>query len=284
MKLERAAGRGRRVMAEEWFYVENGASHGPVSREELSRRIDAAKGEPQLVWSPGMPEWADARTLAPFAPRPSPAPIRRPVSNPAVAASGSTSTARSGTALLATGAAPGREAQAVDKPKSLAQRARHELVAFAAIASYLMVWFLAVMFYKATILRSVGIDIAPIGFAVVKSLILAKFMLMLEAVKLGDRRGAGDIMALQILKKALLFTLALIVMSMIEEVVVGHFHGRDAREVLREMSGGSLSQVMASAILMFLVLLPYMAFRRLALAIGDLPALLFTKGGASKSE
>jgi len=271
-------------MADEWFYVENGASHGPVSREELSRRIDAALQEPQLVWSPGMPEWVDARTLPQFAPRPSTATTPRPVSNPVGAASRPASTGRPGTAVLPTAVASGFGARAADKARSLAQRARHELVAFAAIATYLMIWFLAVMFYKATILRSVGIDITPIGFAVVKSLILAKFMLMLEAIKLGERRGADSIMAVQILKKALLFTLALIVMSVIEEIVVGHFHGRDARDVLREMSGGSLSQVLASAILMFLVLLPYMAFRRLALAIGDLPALLFSRGGAPKAE
>jgi len=168
-------------------------------------------------------------------------------------------------------------ARAAAKAKSLAQGARHEFVSYLAVSSYLLVWFLALLFYKATILRSVGVDFAPAGLAIIKALILGKFMLILEAVKLGDRRAVGNMMIMQIVTKALLFTLALVVMSVAEEVIVGHFHGRAAREVLHELAGGSLAQVLATAILMFLVLLPYMAFRRLALAIGDLPELLFAK-------
>lgn len=271
-------------MANEWFYVEDGKSLGPVSIEDLNRRIAGARGEPHFVWSPGMPEWVDARTLPQFAPRPSPAKDPRPASAQPAKASREAQVARAATSVVAVGSEPGLKARAARKAGSLAARARHEFKAYIAIASYLMVWFLALMFYKATILRSVGVEFTPVGFAVVKSLILAKFMLVLEAVKLGERRGNGGVMAVQILKKALLFTLALIVMSMIEEVVVGHFHGRDAREVLREMAGGSLAQVLASAILMFLVLLPYMAFRRMALAVGDLPELLFSKGPAPKPE
>lgn len=275
---------GRNAMAEDWFYVENGKSLGPVSLEELRKRLAGAEREALFVWSPGMPEWMDARKLPQFAPRPAPAKEPRPQPKRAAAAPRPAPAARAATSVVAIASGPGLGARAAEKAKSLAQRARHEFKAYIAIAAYLMVWFVALMFYKASILRSVGIEFAPVGFAVVKSLILAKFMLLLEAVKLGERRGASSIMAVQILKKALLFTLALIVMSMIEEVVVGHFHGRDAKDVLKEMAGGSLAQVLASAILMFLVLLPYMAFRRVALAIGDLPELLLTRGPAPKSE
>lgn len=276
--------RGMKAMADEWFYVENGKSLGPVSIEELRLMMAAVKDEPRLVWSAGMPEWVDARLLPQFAPRPASPKESRPDLKPLATSSKPVQGALSSTSVVPIKTTPGLAARAEDKAKSLVHRARHELVAYAAIASYLMVWFLALMFYKATILRSVGVEFAPIGFAVVKSLILAKFMLLLEAVKLGERRGGGSIMIVQIFKKALLFTLALIVMSMIEEIIVGHFHGRGAKEVLKEMAGGSLAQVFASATLMFLVLLPYMAFRRVALAVGDLPELLFTKAPAPKSE
>lgn len=271
-------------MADEWFYVENGKSLGPVSIEELRRMMAVVKDEPRLVWSAGMPEWVDARLLPQFAPRPAPVKVARPDLKLSAPTPRPAQASLSSTSVVPIKTAPGLVARVADKAKSLAHRARHELVAYAAIATYLMIWFLALMFYKATILRSVGVEFAPIGFAVVKALILAKFMLVLEAVKLGERRDSGSIMIVQIFKKALVFTLALIVMSVIEEIIVGHFHGRDAREVLKEMAGGSLAQVLASATLMFLVLLPYMAFRRVALAVGDLPELLFKKTPAPKAE
>jgi hypothetical protein len=272
-------------MADEWFYVENGASLGPVSTEELGKRAADAAGAPLLVWAQGMPEWVDARTLPQFAPR---APETRATPNPTPAAARPAGAARpaaaGGPSTATAPAGPSLFARALGKAKALAPRARHEFISYLAVSSYLMVWFLALMFYKATILRSVGIEFTPVGIAVVKALILGKFMLVLEAVKLGERRASANVMIVQIIKKALLFTLALVVMSIIEEVIVGRLHGHDARDVLREMAGGSLPQVLATAILMFLVLLPYMAFRRFALAVGDLPDLLFTKGPEPKAE
>jgi hypothetical protein len=42
------------------------------------------------------------------------------------------------------------------------------------------------MFYKATILGSVGIQFAPFGLAAVKALILGKFILVMEDLKIGE--------------------------------------------------------------------------------------------------
>lgn len=240
-------------MASVWYYVENGKKVGPVSAMELIHRIRDAKDQTHFVWTEGMSEWSDARTLREFSAEFKTEERRR---EPAMQAS--------------TGHA------------TLAQRARHELIAYLTVSGYLLVWFSAVMFYKATILRSVGIEFAPFGLAAVKALILGKFILVLEALKIGERSGGGGVLILQILKNALLFTLLLIALSIVEEVVVGYFHGRQARDVLREMGGGTIPQAIATGILMFLVLLPYLAFRRLAQAFGDLPELLFMRRAPEK--
>ena len=52
------------------------------------------------------------------------------------------------------------------------------------------------------------------------------YILVMEDLKIGEGKEGGDILAVEILKKALLFTLLLFVLSIVEEVVVGHFHGR----------------------------------------------------------
>lgn len=109
----------------------------------------------------------------------------------------------------------------------------------------------------------------------VKALVLGKFMLILEAFKFGGKHQRSSLLIVDILKKALLFTLVLFALSILEEMIVGYFHGRRVEEVLKEIGGGSALQALAGAILMFLALLPYLAFRRLALVFGDLPELLF---------
>lgn len=250
---------------DEWFYAEEGKSVGPVSAAVVARVVAGAGDRVPLVWSPGMAEWVDGRTLPQFAAR---------AAKPADRAEGLPGK----TPPEAREKAPGGHWR-----RKLLERARHELISYLAVSAYLMVWFLAVMFYKSTVLRGAGVDFAPFGVAaVVKALILGKFIVTLEVVRLGERRGRNAMLIVQIVKKALLFTVALVVMSIAEEIVVGYLHGRNPKEALSEIAGGSLPQVLATAFLMFLVLLPYLAFRRLALEIGELPELLFARPGVGK--
>lgn len=242
-------------MDTEWRYLENGEVLGPLSTAEIRSRLAMADHQPHFVWKEGMADWVDARELPHF----SAAPL---VVN----------------SLHATNQSPlAQSAAQQQEHKSLAKRARHELIAYLAVSAYLLVWFSAVMFYKSTILGSVGIAFAPFGLAAVKALILGKFILVLEALKIGERSKGGQVLALAIIRKALLFTLVLILLSIIEELIVGHLHGREARAVLKEMGGGTIPQALATSILMFLVLLPYLAFRRLATMHGELPELLFKR-------
>src|SRR5580704_14747495 len=248
-------------MAADWYYIEEGKSVGPVSTEEIIGRIRKAKDQPLFVWTAGMSEWTDAHTIAQF----------------------------SAGFQMEEPAQPHPEKGYVEAQQpatgghaTLAQRAWHEVIAYLAISGYLLVWFSAVMFYKATILGSIGIEFAPFGLAAVKALILGKFILVMEDLKIGEGKESGGILAVEILKKALLFTLLLFVLSIVEEVVVGHFHGRGVREVLGEIGGGTMPQAIATGVLMFLVLLPYLAFRRLAFTFGELPELLFTRRSPEK--
>jgi hypothetical protein len=81
---------------------------------------------------------------------------------------------------------------AITQYATLAQRARHGLVEYLAISAYLFVCFSSLLFYKSAILRSEGIEFTAFGLALVKALILGKFILVLQAIKMderGDKRG-----------------------------------------------------------------------------------------------
>jgi len=144
----------------------------------------------------------------------------------------------------------------------------HELQKFAVIFIYLYVCFGALMLYKTAILREQGIDYAPYGFAVIKALLLAKFILMGHMAKLGERYKRRRFI-LVVAHKSLLFLIMLFVLTFIEEAVVGVVHGRTIGASLADVAGGTLPQILAVCVIMLLILIPYLAFRELDEVLGE---------------
>jgi hypothetical protein len=150
---------------------------------------------------------------------------------------------------------------------TLHQRAIHELKEFLVLALYLYVCLGAVILMKTAVLHSVGIEAAPWGIAIVKAMVLAKFMLIGFAVKFGEGKTTGPLIW-PTLKMAFAFLVLLIVMTVIEEIVVGLFHHRSIAASLGEVFGIRLEETLAGYLIMFLVLIPFFAFRVLSDTFG----------------
>jgi hypothetical protein len=131
---------------------------------------------------------------------------------------------------------------------TLAQKAKREMIRYLTISAYLYVCFGTLILYKSAILRAEGVPFTAFGLAVAKALILGKFMLLAETFKFGERAKPGRV-AVQILTKSLLFASLLIVLTFIEEVIVGFVHGRKALDVAMTFAGGTMPQIFASALL-----------------------------------
>jgi hypothetical protein len=234
-------------MEAEWFYVENDITVGPTTLMDVAERFRCADGETCLVWTAGMSDWVDARTA------------------PAISKLlQSTSTRR-----LSVREAAARSETTMPQKATLGQRARHEVVEYLAISAYLFVCFGALLFYKSAILRNDGIEFAAFSLALVKALILSKFILVLHAIRIGERGDESGILLVNILKSSFLFLILLVALNVIEEVVMGLFHGHAAREALGEIAGGTLPEAIAVCILLLLVLIPYFSLRALASRLGD---------------
>ncbi|WP_287174799.1 hypothetical protein [Mesorhizobium sp.] len=152
--------------------------------------------------------------------------------------------------------------------ETIAQRAKNELREYALLSLYLFVCFGALILYKAAILGEEGISYLPSGLAAIKALILAKFIMLGQMIRLGDRRGGGRI-AYVIAYKALLYLILLLVLSVVEEVVVGLIHGRTIAASLAEFGGDKLPQTLATSLIMLLILIPYLASREVDVALGE---------------
>lgn len=133
---------------------------------------------------------------------------------------------------------------------------------------YLYICLGALLLYKIAVLQAEGIDYAPFGLAAIKALILAKFMLIGRAAGVGEHHTRTRVVQ-RIFYKSVIFLILLFVLSVIEEAVAGMIHGRPMAQSLSGFAGGTWLQIVATCILIWLILLPYFAFREISERLGE---------------
>ena len=157
-------------------------------------------------------------------------------------------------------------------------RAGHEFKEFAWLALYLWITFGAVVLLKAAVLRAHGIVYLPFGFAALKALICAKFILVGRMAGVAKAR-AGERLIVSIGRKSFALLVVLVALTVVEEVVVALIHGRSVTAALAELGGGTHLQLAATVFVLLLILIPYVAFHALdeVLGKGELRRLLLER-------
>ena len=151
---------------------------------------------------------------------------------------------------------------------TLRQRAEHELKELAIISAYLYVTLGAVILTKTAVLHTEGIAFAPWGIAIVKAVVLGKFVLLGNLAHVGGRDISGPLIW-PTLRRAFAVLVLLVVLTIIEEVVVGLFHHQSIAASLGDLFGARLLETLAGYLIMLLVLIPFFAFRVLSEALGE---------------
>jgi len=147
-------------------------------------------------------------------------------------------------------------------------RVIHELRELTVISAYLFVCFAAELELKASILQAHAALLAPLGLAAIKALICAKFMLLGSALHIGGRITKPPLI-LPTLYRSFAFLILLIVLNVIEKAVVGVIHGRAIRDSIADFGGGTWDQIIATSVIVFLMLVPFFAFRALGDVVGE---------------
>jgi hypothetical protein len=117
-------------------------------------------------------------------------------------------------------------------------------------------------------LQAHDVAYAHVGLAIVKAAICAKFMLMGRVFHMGERFKNLPLIV-PTLHRSFVFLLLLAVLTLIEEIVVGTIHGRTVLDSISGIAGGTFHQLVATILLIFLILVPYFAFRSLGDIVGD---------------
>ncbi|HEY2528834.1 MAG TPA: hypothetical protein VGJ20_12945 [Xanthobacteraceae bacterium] len=152
--------------------------------------------------------------------------------------------------------------------ETLRQRAGHELKKLAILTAYLYVTLGAIILFKTAVLHGHGVSFVPWGLAVVKALVLAKFLMLGDMMKIG-RGYTNRPLIWPTLYKSFVFLVLLIVLTIIEEVVVGLFHHQSIAVSLGELFGPRLQETLAGYLLMLLLLIPLAAIHVLNEALGE---------------
>ena len=163
-----------------------------------------------------------------------------------------------------------------EKKPDIKHRLREELINYAIVTAYLFICFSALFLYKTALVSPGEVQTLPFGLALGKALILGKFILIGEGVGIGGRVTVPR-MAHQILLKSLMFLLLLLVLTLLEELLVGWFHGHDAQATFSEIIGSGTLELVSQIFIMLLVLIPLIAFKTIGEALGPgvLQGLLF---------
>jgi hypothetical protein len=159
------------------------------------------------------------------------------------------------------------------------ERIAHELREYAVLAVYLFICFAAVDFYRSAVLRTEGFDLAALLGSAGKALVSAKFMLLGMALRVGTRLR-WQALAWLALYRSFAFLLVLLLLTAVEEAVLGLLRGQTLSASLQGIGGGSVAQFAATAILLLLIFFPYFAFRALGERLGEtsLLRLFFSRG------
>ncbi len=147
------------------------------------------------------------------------------------------------------------------------ERVREELHRYLVVSSYLFVCFGALLLYKSAVLREVGQHFLPLGLAAGKALILGKFVLLGEAAKIGTRVRTRTL-SRQIALRTVFFLGLLIVLTVVEELLVGLVHGRSVAQTVAEFETHSLFAMGATCLVMLLVLVPLVTVTEVSSALG----------------
>jgi hypothetical protein len=152
-----------------------------------------------------------------------------------------------------------------------------EAKSFIGIFIYLFIVFGLLSLHEWVVLSSQNINYRFYGIALINALVLSKVILLAEGFKFADR-FKNKPLAYPVVYKSIAFTVLLFIAYVVEEVLVGLFHGKGLAGSVPAIGGGTIGGWFAVALIMCIALVPFFAFREMTRAIGrpQFYALCFT--------
>ena len=166
------------------------------------------------------------------------------------------------------------------KHASLKEKALEEVKVFWIITLYLVVFFGAFTVYRRLVLQDLGVLYLHYGFALIEALIIAKVIMIGQAVGLG-RRFENKPLIWSVLYKSALFSILVLLFGVLEHVIEGLYHKKDLTGILHGIVELGMYELLARVIMLIVAFVPFFAFWELGRVLGPkkLAALFFSRDG-----
>jgi hypothetical protein len=150
---------------------------------------------------------------------------------------------------------------------SVKQRLAHEMKEYLAIAAYLAAFFVSLTTYRKLVLAEYHVGYFAYGWALMEAMILAKVILIGQALHLGDRFRDRPLIV-STLWKSIVFGLLVAVFVVLEHVVTALLHHRPVKSEF-QLTGGQGYEMLARVQLMLVAFVPFFAFREISAVLGE---------------
>jgi hypothetical protein len=160
--------------------------------------------------------------------------------------------------------------------RNLKERALLEFKTFLGIFLYLWVVFALLSIHESIIRAQHNLDFTAHTLAIINAFVLAKILLVGEYLHLGAGFNEKPLVY-PVLYKSLVFSIFLTCFHVAERMIVGMIRGKSFAESFSAIGGGRLEAILSIGALMFVMLIPFFAFRELGRMIGEekLRALIY---------
>lgn len=156
-----------------------------------------------------------------------------------------------------------------DKKKgTLKEKVVHEMVEYWINVCYLTIVFAAFTQYRRFLLAAHDITYTNYGFAVIEALILAKVIMIGDAVRLG-RGLERKPLIFPTLYKTVVFTLFVAVFTVCEHLIKGLWKGTGLMGGFAEFLLKGPYELLANSTVVFVAFLPFFAIKELGRVLGE---------------
>jgi hypothetical protein len=148
--------------------------------------------------------------------------------------------------------------------KGLKQKAREEFEEVVILTAYLAFFFCALATYSMLLLNKFHISSFAYATALINAAVIAKVILIGEAVRAG-KNFEGKALFFSAIWKSFVFGWLVFAFHIVEEMIKNLIHGRGAIEALREIR---LDDLLSRSVVIFCTFVPLFVFRELRRVMG----------------
>jgi hypothetical protein len=246
-----------------WYLARGDKQYGPLTDRELSLFAEGGNFQTgDLLWTEGLETWEPADPV--FAIALSPGGSKRAMPSP----NGARQSLSAPISDPNVNALVQALARAAEPPKAtLKTKVIEELKRLVGIFLYLWLVFFVLFLHEWVVLSNNHIGFTFYGLAAVNAIVLAKVMLLADKFRFAEQLRHKPLVY-PIVYKSAAFTTLLFVAYLVEEMLVGWFHGDGLVASIPSLGAGPLG-AFCIWLIFCIALIPFFAFTEIERAIGS---------------